>query len=58
MLLKERDGEVRGSLRSDLYKGVDVSEVARAFGGGGHTLAAGFKFKGKIEQTKNGWKIT
>lgn len=58
MLLKERDGEVRGSLRSDLHKGVDVSAVARAFGGGGHKLAAGFKFKGKVERTADGWKIT
>ncbi|TSA46624.1 bifunctional oligoribonuclease/PAP phosphatase NrnA [bacterium] len=57
MLLKQRGDEVKGSLRSETYKGVDVSEIARAFGGGGHKLAAGFNFKGKIERTPEGWKI-
>lgn len=58
MLLKQRGDEIKGSLRSEPYKGVDVSEIARAFGGGGHKLAAGFKFKGKIEKTAEGWRIT
>lgn len=58
MLLKQQGDEVKGSLRSEPYKGVDVSAIARAFGGGGHKLAAGFKFKGKIERTPEGWKIT
>lgn len=58
MLLKQRGDEVKGSLRSEPHKGVDVSQIARAFGGGGHKLAAGFKFKGKIEKTDDGWKIT
>jgi phosphoesterase RecJ-like protein len=58
MLLKQRGDEIKGSLRSEPYKGVDVSEIARAFGGGGHKLAAGFKFRGKIEKTPEGWKIT
>lgn len=58
MLLKQRGDEIRGSLRSENYKGVDVAAIARAFGGGGHKLAAGFKLKGKIERTKDGWRIT
>lgn len=58
MLLKQRGNEVKGSLRSEPDKGVDVAEIARAFGGGGHKLAAGFKFKGTIEKTQEGWKIT
>ncbi len=58
MLLKQRGDEIKGSLRSEPDKGVDVSEIARTFGGGGHKLAAGFKFKGKIERTADGWKIT
>lgn len=58
MLLKQRGDEIKGSLRSEPHKGVDVSEIARAFGGGGHKLAAGFKFKGRIEKTTEGWKIT
>lgn len=58
MLLKQRGDEIKGSLRSEPHKGVDVSEIARAFGGGGHKLAAGFKFKGRIEKTAEGWRIT
>jgi phosphoesterase RecJ-like protein len=58
MLLKQRGEEIKGSLRSEIDKGVDVSEIARAFGGGGHKLAAGFKFHGTIEKTESGWKIT
>ena len=58
MLLKQRGGEVKGSLRSEPHKGVDVSEIARSFGGGGHKLAAGFKFDGTIEKTESGWRIS
>lgn len=58
MLLKQRGEEVKGSLRSEPGKGVDVSEIARSFGGGGHKLAAGFKFKGTIERTPTGWQIS
>lgn len=36
------DGRRRYSLRSAPPKGVDVSEIARRFGGGGHAAAAGF----------------
>jgi phosphoesterase RecJ-like protein len=58
MLLRQRGDEVRGSLRSEQYHGIDVSEIARSYGGGGHKLAAGFKFKGKLEHLPQGWKIT
>lgn len=58
MVLKQRGDEIKGSLRSETYKGVDVAAIARTFGGGGHKLAAGFKLKGKIEKTADGWKIT
>ena len=58
MLLKQQGDQIKGSLRSETHKGVDVSQIARAFGGGGHKLAAGFKFKGIIEKTDEGWKIT
>lgn len=58
LLLKQRGDEIRGSLRSENYKGVDVSKIARSYGGGGHKLAAGFKLKGRIEKTEDGWKIT
>jgi phosphoesterase RecJ-like protein len=42
--LREVEGGTKGSLRSE---SVDVSEVARRFGGGGHRLAAGFTVHGK-----------
>ena len=58
MILSEReDGIIKGSLRSEEYKGVDVSEIAHLFGGGGHKLASGFEVKGKIVETENGWEI-
>lgn len=36
------DGKYRYSLRSDSKIGVDVSEIAKRYGGGGHKNAAGF----------------
>lgn len=38
-----QDDKVQWSLRSHAEHGIDVSEVARAFGGGGHKNAAGFE---------------
>jgi len=58
LVLSERNGGIiKGSLRSEKYKGVDVSEIAHQFGGGGHKLASGFEIKGKIIETENGWKV-
>lgn len=58
LILSERaDGKIKGSLRSEEYKGVDVSRIAHRFGGGGHKLASGFEVKGKIVETSKGWKI-
>ncbi len=58
LILSEReDGIIKGSLRSEEYKGVDVSKMAAEFGGGGHKLASGFEIKGRIIETENGWKI-
>ena len=58
LVLYERgDGIIKGSLRSESYKGVDVSKIAAQFGGGGHKLASGFEINGKIIETKNGWEI-
>src|SRR3990167_9413754 len=41
MLVVERNGGVHGSLRAT-DKNIDVSTVARIFGGGGHEMAAAF----------------
>ncbi|MDO9231393.1 MAG: bifunctional oligoribonuclease/PAP phosphatase NrnA [bacterium] len=58
LILSERnDGIIKGSLRSEEYKGVDVSRIAAMFGGGGHRLASGFEIKGKIVETAEGWQI-
>ncbi|KKT87735.1 MAG: MgpA protein [Candidatus Moranbacteria bacterium GW2011_GWC2_45_10] len=58
LILSEREGgQVKGSLRSEEYKGVDVSEIAHKFGGGGHKLASGFTVRGKIVETRDGWEI-
>jgi phosphoesterase RecJ-like protein len=57
-LLLRQDGEVvRGSLRSEPEKDVDVSRIAKSFGGGGHRLAAGFKIKGKLKKEGEAWGI-
>jgi bifunctional oligoribonuclease and PAP phosphatase NrnA len=58
MLLKEEDGRIKGSLRSDPHKGVDVKEIAHTFGGGGHKWAAGFTLVGKLVKTDQGkWQV-
>ena len=46
---EESGGECSVGLRSD---NLDVGEVARHFGGGGHRAAAGCLVRGTIEQTK------
>lgn len=57
MVLKEKsDGTIKGSLRTT-EPDVDVSKIAKYFGGGGHKKAAGFTIKGKLQETKTGWKI-
>lgn len=58
LILSEREGgKIKGSLRSEEYKGVDVSAIAHLFGGGGHKLASGFEVKGEIRETENSWVV-
>ncbi|MDZ7798949.1 MAG: DHH family phosphoesterase [Patescibacteria group bacterium] len=56
LLKEEEEGLIKGSLRTT-RNDVDVSKVAAHFGGGGHKKAAGFSVKGKLVETKDGWKI-
>ncbi|MEK7570136.1 MAG: DHH family phosphoesterase [Patescibacteria group bacterium] len=57
MVLKERDGEVKGSLRTT-DPDTDVAAMAKQlFGGGGHKKAAGFSVPGTLTQTPDGWRI-
>jgi bifunctional oligoribonuclease and PAP phosphatase NrnA len=58
LVLSERDATtVRGSLRSMDHHGVDVSQIAHSFGGGGHHLASGFEIPGKIIDTGEGFLV-
>lgn len=55
LVLTERDGKVKGSLRT-LRDDVDVSKMAATFQGGGHRKAAGFAVEGKlVPETR--WKV-
>jgi len=55
VILTEKQGAVKGSLRT-LNDDVDVSAIASNYGGGGHTKAAGFTVKGKLEKEVR-WKV-
>jgi len=55
MILSERDGKVKGSLRT-LRDDVDVAEMAGKFDGGGHKKAAGFALTGKLKPEVR-WKV-
>jgi phosphoesterase RecJ-like protein len=45
------DGKIRVSMRSKDRR-FNVCEIAMAFGGGGHALAAGIRMKGPLEEAK------
>ncbi len=48
LILKENsDGTVRGSLRAK--DSTNVAQIAKHYGGGGHVAAAGFTYKGSLE---------
>ena len=55
LVLSERDGKVKGSLRT-LRDDVDVSAMAGRFSGGGHKKAAGFALDGKLKPELR-WKV-
>ncbi|MBI2041820.1 MAG: bifunctional oligoribonuclease/PAP phosphatase NrnA [Candidatus Nealsonbacteria bacterium] len=50
-MVEHEKGKIKGSLRSEPYKGRDVVKIAKALGGGGHPYAAGFQQEGTIEET-------
>ncbi len=56
IVLREREGEIKGSLRTT-SDSIDLSKLAKLFGGGGHKKAAGFTIKGSLQRTKDGWKV-
>ncbi len=58
MFLKQDHDIIKGSLRSDPHKGVDVKEIAHSLGGGGHKWAAGFSLLGKLARNEQGkWEV-
>ncbi|HEX3095665.1 MAG TPA: bifunctional oligoribonuclease/PAP phosphatase NrnA [Patescibacteria group bacterium] len=58
MFLKQEDGLIKGSLRSEEHKGVDVQAIAKTLGGGGHKLAAGFSLYGTLAKNSQGqWEV-
>lgn len=58
MFLRQDGEAIKGSLRSDPFKGVDVSQIAKLLGGGGHKWASGFTVAGKLTKTQTGqWQI-
>ncbi len=58
LVLSERaQDKIKASLRSEEYKQVDVSAIARQFMGGGHKLASGFEIKGRLRQVGDSWII-
>ncbi len=58
MFLRQDGNIIKGSLRSDTHKNVDVAKIAQLFGGGGHKQAAGFSIVGKLEKDSTGkWKV-
>ncbi len=50
------DGKIKGSFRTTT-PGIDVSRLAKTFGGGGHAKAAGFTIPGKLVKINGGWMV-
>lgn len=56
LVLQEEEGNIiKGSFRTT--SDINVAEMAKQFGGGGHAKAAGFKIKGRLVKTHKGWKV-
>jgi phosphoesterase RecJ-like protein len=52
LFLHEKDDQVKGSLRTNSDK-IDVSKIAKKWGGGGHKKAAGFALIGHLVRSAN-----
>lgn len=50
-MLRQQTGSVRGSLRAK--DDTDVARIAEQLGGGGHRAAAGFTFKGSMDDARD-----
>ncbi|MCX6807580.1 MAG: DHH family phosphoesterase [Patescibacteria group bacterium] len=50
ILMVEKNGNIKISLRSTQFADFDVSKIAALYGGGGHKKAAGFSVYGKLRE--------
>ena len=58
LLFQIGENRIRGNIRAPSDANIDVSKIAKMFGGGGHKLASGFEINGTIvSQDDGGWKI-
>jgi phosphoesterase RecJ-like protein len=57
LLVEFEPGKIKGSLRSEPQKGVDVSKIAKRLGGGGHKMASGFEIPGHIVLQDGIWRV-
>lgn len=58
LFLKQDGNFIKGSLRSDPHKGINVQEIAKILGGGGHVWASGFTLIGHLEKDSTGkWLV-
>lgn len=55
VLQEDVGGIIKGSLRTT--SDINVADIAKQFGGGGHAKAAGFKMKGRLVRTGRGWQV-
>ena len=56
MLVEEKDGSIKGSLRTS-RDDIDLTVMAAQWGGGGHRKAAGFKLKGRLVEVDEKWMV-
>lgn len=56
LLREDVEGVVKGSYRTK-NPDVNVADLAKRYGGGGHVKAAGFTVSGTIERSTSGWSV-
>ena len=56
IMIETKDGWIHCSLRTN-KDNVDVSKLARLFGGGGHKKSAGFSIQGTLEKNPLSWVL-
>jgi len=57
LLTDDGAGSIKGSLRSNERKSVNVARIANLLGGGGHKLASGFRVEGTIKEDNGVYRV-